>query len=701
LAINHLLAANISLPARRLELNTMFRTIVWSLISSFLLLYVDAVFSATATPPVAGDVNPWALLADAENRFTTPDLGWFLETQEALRAEMAIVGAALDAQGPEFAEPWKQHLRWSLLEKNLVPLADINVAEIELARRWMFSNRKGMELPFYAKLRELTHAYTDAAYTLSQQDLQNQFIEHVSLARKQIAALQSDPSDANAAALGRTLGWFDRTRQLATETAELRNLLSNPNLEILVGKDMIYNFMSKQSPKVEHTLRVADSSEAPPSRRFQIPRTVHVSGTAHSVGQISLEIVPNELTAEVSIVYEGEVDSHCHADAGPVTFDLRTIGPMSANKPVTFGPSGIELSETTVVPHVRTRVTNIQGTNELIARLGERRINDPQNKTHMSRRARSKAVQLLEKEMDSRVGEAIDEIRAEIARTRSGGSEAAAIFAPVVREGAAPYFHSTWSNIDYISAGIMSARREQFGAVTPCPFDFADGDVRVRVHVSFLNNMMETIMAGKMFTDEYFMKYAKVLQPTLPLDLMVHSRTPRWAIIAAKPRPLELSIPSPNVFEFALHIASLEIDGQKFEQPTTVTVRYELVKNDLDEYYLQRDADVAIQSSLPTEHQAFLHKKLSAFFAPVLDGGGVVVPEGGGVGSLNLLKFLGVQADQDWLVLGIDVPAEFIDQAMESREKAALEPLAPEIDASVLPPPFALDEDLSTYPTGM
>jgi hypothetical protein len=213
--------------------------------------------------------------------------------------------------------------------------------------------------------------------------------------------------------------------------------------------------------------------------------------------------------------------------------------------------------------------------------------------------------------------------------------------------------------------------------------------------------MMETIMAGKMFTDEYFMKYAKVLQPTLPLDLMVHSRAPRWAVIAAKPRPLELSIPSQNVFEFAFHIAALEIDGQKFEQPTTATVRYELVKNDLDEYYLQRDADVVIESSLAPEHQAFLHTKLSAFFAPVLDGGGVVVPEGGGVGSLNMLKFLGVQADLDWLVVGIDVPAEFIDQAMNSREQASLEPVAPEIDASVLPPPFALDEDLSTYPTGI
>lgn len=678
----------------------MFRTSVSPIASSSLLLFAHFVLAATATPS-PGPVDPAVILVDAESRFVAPDLTWFQEIQDTLRTEMEVVGTALDGQGSEYATPWKQHLRWSLLEKNLVPLVQIDLAEIELARRWMFSNRKGMEMPFYAKLREATAAYADAAYTLSQSDLQKQFTDHVITARAQLEALLTDPSDANAAAFGRTLGWFERVRQLPAEVAQLRELLSHPNFEILAGKDMIYSFMSSQSPRVEHTLRVTDSSEAPPTRRFQIPRTVHVSGTAHTVGQISLEIVPNDMTAEVSIVYRGEVDSHCHADAGPVTFDLRTVGPMSASKPVTFGPSGIQIGETLVVPQVRTRVTNIQGNNELITRLGERRINDPQNKSHMSRRARAKAVQLLEQEMDERVDQVIDEIRTEIARMRSSGSEAAEVFAPVVREGAAPYFHSTWSNANYVLAGIMSGNREQFGAATPCPMDFADGDVRIRVHVSFLNNMMETIMAGKMFTDEYFMKYAKVLQPTLPLDLMVHTRAPRWAVIAAKPRPLELSIPSPNVFDFKFNIASLEIDGEKFEQPTSATVRYELIKNDLNEYYLQRSTDLELESSLATEHQAFLHKKLSAFFAPVLDGGGVIVPEGGSMGALNLLKFMGVQADHDWLVLGIGVPTEFINQAMKSREATAGDPIVAPIDATVLPPPFALDEDLSTYPTGI
>jgi hypothetical protein len=85
----------------------------------------------------------------------------------------------------------------------------------------------------------------------------------------------------------------------------------------------------------------------------------------------------------------------------------------------------------------------------------------------------------------------------------------------------------------------------------------------------------------------------------------------------------------------------------------------------------------------------------------VLDGGGVIVPEGGTIGALNSLKFLGVLAEQDWLAVGVGVPAEVVADAVTQREAARAEPGPPPIDESVLPPAFALDEDLDSYPTGL
>jgi hypothetical protein len=680
----------------------------WILSAAIIAVFAPALSAQTTAEPTSAQIvglptqltdDPLALLDGAEDRFTPPTESWFYETQDALRAEMAVVGNALDSQGMTYAEPWKEHLRWAMLERNLGSLNTINLAEIELSRRWMYSNRKGIEFPFFAKLRTLTDAYLDSAYTFSQPDLQAQFVEHVGLARQQVQDLMVNPTDSSAAALGRTLGWLERTKQLPTEVAQLRRLMSYPNVQVVVGKPLVQNIMSTQSPEVEQTMRVSDSGQTPTTRRFQRPRTVNVSGTAHTEGIIGLELMPNSEIAELRINYDGKVDSRCVADAGPVTFNIRTIGPMQAQKSVIFGPDGIVSQDTNVDPSVRTRVTNVNGENALVRRIGERRIHDPQSKSHISMKARQKAVQLLEGEMDTKVEDALEEIRAQIAKARAEASEFGEVFAPVVREGAAPFFHSTSSTPDAIVANIMSQRREQFGAATQCPHDFADADLRIRLHVSFINNMMETIMAGKVFTDEYFMRYAKVLQPTLPLDLMVHSRGQRWAIIAAKPRPLELRIPAPNQFEFVLHVAALEISGEKFDQPATATVRYELVKNQYDEYYLKRIQDLKLDSQLATFQSEFLHKKLSAFFAPILDAGGVAIPDGDAIGRLNTLEFVGLQADQDWLAVGINVPSEFVDEAMRNAEEASTLPVDAAPVELELPPPFANDAALSSYPT--
>ena len=634
------------------------------------------------------------LFDGAEAKFVVPEESWFLETQAQLRAEMEHVSAALEAEGGDYATLWKEHFRWNLLDQNLVPLEKINLDEIELARRWLFSNRKGTEHALFAQLRTDCVAYLDAAYTLSQPDLDKQFAAHVALARQQCRNLANDPSDHHAASLGRTLGWLERTCQLPSETAAIRAAMSHPNLQLVVSDSLVRKIMSTQDAKIDHTLPVSDQGETPPTRRFQIPRTVYVRGTAHTVGEIALELVPNPRLAQLSIVYHGTVESHCHANAGPLSFDMRTVGPVEASKSVNFDMSEIELGITTVTPKVRTSVTGISAQSNFVRRAGERRIQDPEAHAFMSARARNKTTQLLKSEMDERVETAVAEIRAEITRLRSNMGQFSEVFAPLVREGAAPFIAGTASTGNSIALNVRDERREQFGASTICPFEIPASDLQLRIHSSFLNNMLETIMSGKTFTDEYFMKYAKVLQPTLPLDLMVHSRAPRWAIIADQPRPFQLRIPAPNELEITLHIAALELAGVRYREPTTAVVRYQLVQNEFEEIYLKRAGDVVLDSSLTADQQQVLQNKLSAFFAPVLDGGGVMIPDGEGVGAINLLQFAGFRAEQNWIAAGWKVPQEFVDRLMRGGTEADAD-VAPE---SELPPPFSLDDELGTYP---
>jgi len=166
------------------------------------------------------------------------------------------------------------------------------------------------------------------------------------------------------------------------------------------------------------------------------------------------------------------------------------------------------------------------------------------------------------------------------------------------------------------------------------------------------------------------MKYAQLLQAELPLPLMVHSRSQRWAITTHKHRPLELSLPAPNRLEFVMRIEAVEIDGQTFDAPTTATMRYDLVKNEFGEYALARDGQVQLDTGLPTVAREFLHEKLDAFFAPVLDAGGVAIPDGGVLGKLNAVQPAGVRAEANWITIGVNVPDEVLQSLLDYQRSA-------------------------------
>ena len=604
-----------------------------------------------------------AVLAGAENRFRSPDPHWFETTRRALQEETERVDLALNAEGAEYAEAWKKLLRWPLLTSNLGSPSEINYAELALVRRWLFSNNEGLEYPFFAPLRKTMESHLDAAFALTHLDLQADFRQQVAMARQQILALPADPSDARAAALGRTLGWFERTKQLPSETATVRALLSTPSAQIVLAKPLLDRAIGLLVSDVSQSLPVTDRVVIPGNGLFAKSRTANVRGTAHTQGRIALELATNRAVAELRLVYRGVVESHCRAAIGPVTVGMQTNGTVRAVTPVQLSLLGVKPLTTQVSPQVRTRVTSVSAQKKLVRRIGNRRVHEPASLRQMNDRASSTTASMIQKEMNARVVKTLAEIRAELQKTKVSLDSLPDVLAPIVREGAAPEWHGFESTAKSIYINGGSPRCEQFGTVNRCP-SMGSADVQFRFHVSFFNNMAETIMAGKTFTDKYFMNYGRILQAELPPTLMVHSRAVRWAIVAAKPRPLEITIPAPNQFRIQLRMQQVNIGDEQFAGPITATVHYTFQKDEFDEYQLKRQGDVELNASMPEASQEFLSKKLSAFFAPILNAGGVSLPEGESLKRLSSLKPKDAIIDRDWLVLGVDVPTEVLQQWM-------------------------------------
>ncbi|QDT00354.1 hypothetical protein [Adhaeretor mobilis] len=626
-----------------------------------------ALIAIVSSPACAGEslssrVSEAILIIEgAESCFQSPDPKWYDTSRSELANETRVVSDALDAQGDAYAAAWKNHLHWPLLVSNLGEPSETNLDQLALVRRWLYSNREGLEYPFFSQLREKLDAHLDAVYTFSEPNLQAEHQRRLVVLRQQLLELVNDPSDRNASALGRTLGWFKKTKQTPEKISRVHSLVSLPNAQIIVTKPLISRVVALLASEVDETLPVSDRLTVQGTSLLSQPRTANVHGTARTHGYLGVALNENSDLADIRVTYAGEIESYCRAIIGPVTVGMKTVGPVSAITPIEVSLRGVTLRPTDVSPEVRTRVTNVDGKNALVRLIGERRVSEPESKRQMSSRARYKASDLLQKEMDERIETAVREIRAEFTRTKQSLDNFQEVLAPIAREGATPRLHGIQSTSDAVVVNGWAGRSTQLGAPTNCPPESLASDVQARFHVSFFNNMGETIMAGKTFTDEYFMNYGKILLPQLPPPLMVHSRSQRWAIVAAKPRPLEISIPSASHFRIIMRMQQVEISGEQFVGSATLTVNYVLTQNEFGEYQLERQGVAQLESQLPKASQDFLLEKFNAFFASTLNGGGVALPEGGTLGSLRSLKPDGVYADRDWLAIGVEVQKEFLE----------------------------------------
>ncbi|MCA9261914.1 MAG: hypothetical protein KDA61_22005, partial [Planctomycetales bacterium] len=275
-----------------------------------------------------------ALLQDAEERFVPPSHPEFLMKQHAAQAAANRVDAFLLSQGDAYANAWKTHLRWSGLADSFVDAPDIDYDRLALFRRWLFSNRKGIEYPQFAEIRSVIDDYLDAVYVQQHPALQEEFETRVAKARRQIAELAQNPDDRHASELARTLGWFTRTGQLKSESQTLRKLLFAPNVQAEISGLLVERFVERMAPSIAQTVAIRDRTESPPTGVLQRTRELQVRGNASTEGSVGAELVQDALQATMKLVYRGAVQSYCRADAGPAVLHVVTSGDAVAWKTV-------------------------------------------------------------------------------------------------------------------------------------------------------------------------------------------------------------------------------------------------------------------------------------------------------------------------------------------------------------------------------
>jgi len=610
-----------------------------------------------------------AYFAQAEQRFRPVDPAWFYETQSVLRAEVRRVSEVLEASGQDHAQQWKQHLRWNLLEKSVeLPLPG-NLEELALVRRWLYSNKPGIESARFAELRRLVDAHLDAVLAFSYDDLRSEASQSAVMAAELCRRLEASPNELDASALGKLLGWFEKVRQFPDEVARVRSRFSSPNVEFAASDSFIRRATAAQMGAVTETIPLRERSTAPRTRRLQRERALAVRGTAVTEGVLSLNVVENNELAEIDVIYRGGIEAAYQADAGPVVLHMRSSGDAVVTKPIYFGPEGLDSGPVEVDQRIRSWLAHVAGESPLVRRVADRRARHPVSRSAQQSEARATSFEQLEDNMNQQVSAALRKFRAESDAARRSLEGFGSVAAPLEREAAVPYFHSARTTTSALVLGVLAASRDQLGAVVSPPPSAGEFDLTARFHISALNNPLETMIGGKRLNDEFFMKYGEIIHAELPLPLMVHSRARRWAVWTRKQRPLILRIPQKNCLEFVMTVESVEIDDSAYHGAARLLMPYRLEENVVGDVYLKRIGDIQVETDLPAPARELLKEKFGALFGPTITGGGVILPSGGLVGILRNLEVVDIEAKGEWLAANINVPQTVVDDLNRWRQE--------------------------------
>ncbi len=618
-------------------------------------------FVALTLFTLSANGNVCSVLNNAEAFFTNADANWFHQTQAQLRHEAQRVNEGLVRSGQENEAFWKELFRWPLLEKNIQVGAKVELADLELVRRWMYSNRKGIESEFFAPLRTAMDAYLDAAYTFSHADLRAAFNEQVALARKQCVELAKAPTYENGVAFGRTLGWFERTRQLTTQVAQLRAAFSHANASVTISEAFIQRVMNGQIPAVSQSTPV-NQSVTLPTGLFGGNRTTQVSGSAQTTGSVRLGLVPNPAVAELQLIFNGHLSSLTSGGQSGVTTTSHTSGPLYAQKSLYFTATGLQRGPTYTQANVVPQIVGISASSNIAGRIAQRRANRPSVQAAMQQQAQTQAATQLQNQFTNQVETQFAKSQENAKQLQAKMDGFGDVMAPVKREGASPRFHSSASTAESIQVRFTSQKSTQFGAVTRCPQLGLQADLVQCVHESFINNFIETVATGKDYADEYFREAAKAMQPELPLALVIHSRAPRWTVTTRKHLPLMVRLNSVDDIQVRLGVQRLKVGDDTWQGDIEVAADYRWAKTEIQEYRLERKGEVVISGKMDPKFLTFFQTKMDAFFAEVIDGGGVSVPDGGLLGTLKGIQSKGMKIQDGWIVVGLDVPDSTIQE---------------------------------------
>jgi hypothetical protein len=594
---------------------------------------------------------PEAVL-QAESRFRPVTA----EEVAAAKAVLADAVGKLDrflANSGANGEGWRAYLKWPVLQEQLAAAKPDGEALAGVYRQ-ISADQKGLELPVFANVAAALEGYLNLL-AAEKEDLKAKYADNLKALAAELKDYAANHTEDLAVAVGGRLGWLDRTRQALSVVRAVRSRYSQPNMLVAASERLVGAGIAQP---------VDDTG---PVRDYILGTSI--SGTGHTLGQVTLDLVPSEDHATLETVLVGKTDTRSVGYNGPATIYTTGTAQIAGRKRIVIDAHGLRGLPATGTAKVHSQINGVSARCGLIERIATRKAGQSKGEAEMI--AGQHAGVRVRERVDAQAGEQLAKAQADyLEKFRN----------PLVRRREFPSLLKFRTTQDQLFVTALQANRDQLAAPGEAPKIEGQYDLAVRLHESMINNLASALLAGVTVKEEEMQKQVIELRGELPEELKSEPDRDPWSITFANSRPISIKI-SDNGFQVTVR-GQRYTSGDREFRAMNVTADYK-VEHVGNGARLVRQGDLVIvppnfvqgQTRLSTQQitlRTLLQKRFGKLFKEEVKYEGLELPgQWAKAGRLDLkhLNVNGGWAALAWTESGEPVKAK------------APQPVAPQPDA--------------------
>jgi hypothetical protein len=591
------------------------------------------------------------------------------KARESLQQKVERLDAYLTRNG-ENGSDWRTYLALENLKEAIAPDADVDPRIFGLFQNRFNAKHVGLEERPFADVADALREYHQIVIVSSvetPQELEKKLEPLVKL-----ASLTGPASTDELYQASQALGMLEVTETAPEVVQAVRAEFSRPNLL----------FQAEESFVGEGIGKAVDQWSTDQSCKKKTFITSHT----HTIASSKSEFVESTDKAVLRTILNGTAYTTSTAHAGPAIVNASATTQLFGQLGLSIDEFGIKAKCATACADTSICFTGFGSTKcgivgRVVTRVASRQA--PKQRAQNEQEANAKAAKKLAESLDDEAEKMVEKANQKYLDN---------VRLPLVRYNAFPRHFNVATTADQLTLTAQNDSRFQLGAPNEPPAA-AGNDVTVRLHETFVNNMMASVFAGRRVTEEEMGEFFERLQTDAQKN--EHAAKKRKDDGESKPWSIVFAEANPVTIEIDNNVVTLTIRGRRFESGnskidnTKIIARYTLshvdgevrAKRDAELYVIPIDNKIGDRvGGATTAQMGPLRKRLEGESGPSTDP--VFAKEftikpvelKDNFAKLGTLVVRQFSADDGWLALGwkAEKPATTPSKAAVSSKSVAL-----------------------------